>query len=136
MARIKVIVWRWVTTSRVAVRTECQVNGRRRSSGRVSGRRRDHSSNPSVTTPGNQNTARHGSACTRPAPTNGAAIGTSRNTAMISDISRAMESPSNRSRIMATLSDRGPAAPTPHRKRDSTTSGQLGDSAASAAAMA
>ena len=55
---------------------------------------------------------------------------------MISDISRAIESPSYRSRIIATLSDRGPAAPTPQRKRERTTSGQEGARAARAAAVA
>ncbi|CAB4834244.1 unannotated protein [freshwater metagenome] len=134
IAIVSAIVCRCVTTSLPAWPTARHVNGRRLSRCNVSGRRRDQIISSTETTAGNQNTARHGRKAIRPAPTAGASTGTNMNTAMIIDISRAMVLPSWRSRIMAMLNERGPAAPTPHTKRAITTSCQVGAIAATAAA--
>ena len=74
-------------------------------------------------TTGATNTDRHGKISMSPAPMAGAMIGTIKNTAMMNDISRAITSPSKRSRTIALVSVRGPAAPIPHTNRAAMRSG-------------
>ncbi len=93
IASVSPTVERWVSTSRPASPTERRVKGRRNSSDRVSGRRRAHTITTMATRVGKRNTARQGSTAIRPAPTVGAAMGISRNTAMIVAICRAISSP-------------------------------------------
>ena len=131
---MKQTVSRWVTTARPAASSDATVNGRCRSGVRVSGRR-SHAqiSRPDAASAGTQKTIRHGATAFSPAPRVGATIGTSRNTAMIIDICRAIADPSYRSRIRAMLSERGAAAPRPHTNRAATTNPNDGATAAAAA---
>jgi hypothetical protein len=130
------MVWRLVTTARPASTTDALVNGRRRSGLNVSGsRRKAQMVMPVAAVAGSQNTTRHGAKAFSPAPTPGATMGTSRKTAMIIDISRAMPSPSYRSRIRARLNERGAAAPMPHSTRAAMIHPNVGARLAMMAAM-
>jgi len=92
-AKVQHIVVRFAA-ARTAVPTAAQVRGRRFSVGSVSGSRRHHSISPTAISAGMANTTRHGTTRLTSAPKAGERMGTSRNTAMISDMRRAMASPS------------------------------------------
>jgi hypothetical protein len=81
-------------------------------------------------------TVRHGATSMMAAPTLGANTGTRMNVAMTCDMVRAMWSPEKRSRIMASASERGAAAPSPHSTRQTTTPVSVGITAAAAALTA
>ncbi len=79
------------------------------------------------------NVPRHGMTLISPAPSAGATTGTMMKIVIANDISRAMSSPPNRSRIVATAMTRSPAAPTPQTNRAHSIQRRLGTAAAASA---
>ena len=132
-ARPKASVSRVVTTTRNASSSARGDTDRRRSGGSVSGRRSDHRATATAATIGIQNTTRHGAIAIATAPSAGANTGTMMNVAITWDMVRAMRSPSKESRTMATASDRGAAAPSPHTNRQAMSAVKLGTNAAPSA---
>ena len=125
------------TTSAAAARSAPRTGGRRRSAGSVSGSRRaQQATRDSRQRPG----ARTASATARTsriaAPTLGANTGTSTNVAMMCDIVRAIRSPPNVSRTIASASDRGAAAPRPQITRQTMSTPSDGATAQASALTA
>ncbi len=134
MAAAYAMVARLDTTSRAAERTRWKRrSGMRWASARVSGSRRVQAAMPSAQIAQSTNSHRHGATSSTAAPMLGASTGTSRKTAMSDDIVRDMASPSKRSRTTARATTLGPAAPTPHSARATSSSGRFGATAARSA---